>query len=412
MSRQRIRSSVLESSTEKCPHCGGTGHVRSVSSVALQLLRSLEEMLLKGATHNIIVRTRTEIALYLLNHKRAHLRALEERFRIVITVNADANVGGQVSFLIEKGEQVHSLEQAKALAAQPVAEAPVEDEEADDHIEEEDEEAPEPQGEAVTVVEEARAEGGEHEGGEHEAERDGGRKRRRRRRGRRGGEDRENGRLPQDPAKRAEGAPALGRNGDAGTLEQPPHVTDAEGGHEDAAETDGAAAVGPEGSDESRSEAERRRRRRGRRGGRRNRRGREGGEDAVASENGGASAIAAPVEPEPASAVADFDSRPAVEPAREEQPPPREFAAVPLHENVRPPAASAPEPVHPTPETPRRRSTVREPAPLALAGETPAPEPAHAAPPPQPVITATTESEVDDRPRRSGWWSKRALGKE
>ncbi len=95
MSRQRIRSSVLESSTDKCPQCGGTGHVRSVSSVSLQLLRSIEEMLLKGATHNIIVRTRTEIALYLLNHKRAHLRTLEERFRITITVNADATISGQ-----------------------------------------------------------------------------------------------------------------------------------------------------------------------------------------------------------------------------------------------------------------------------------------------------------------------------
>ena len=102
MSRQRIRSSVLESSTEKCSHCGGTGHVRSVSSVALQLLRALEEMLLKGATHNITVRTRSEIALYLLNHKRAHLRTLEERFRIAIMVNADATVGGQLSFVIEK----------------------------------------------------------------------------------------------------------------------------------------------------------------------------------------------------------------------------------------------------------------------------------------------------------------------
>ena len=97
MSRQRIRTSVLESSTEKCPHCGGTGHVRSVSSVALQLLRSIEEMLLKGATHNLIVRTRTEVALYVLNHKRAHLRELEERFQITITVNADASVGGQRS---------------------------------------------------------------------------------------------------------------------------------------------------------------------------------------------------------------------------------------------------------------------------------------------------------------------------
>src|SRR5215831_8592724 len=129
MSRQRIRTSVLESSTEKCPHCGGTGHVRSVSSVALQLLRSIEEMLLKGATHNLVVRTRSEIALYLLNHKRAHLRSLEERFRITIVVNADSSMVGQVTFLIEKGEQVHSLEQAKALAAQePATMAPLEEE--------------------------------------------------------------------------------------------------------------------------------------------------------------------------------------------------------------------------------------------------------------------------------------------
>ena len=63
MSRQRIRASVLESSTEPCPHCGGTGHVRSVSSVALQLLRGIEEILMKGATHNLTVRTRTDVAL-------------------------------------------------------------------------------------------------------------------------------------------------------------------------------------------------------------------------------------------------------------------------------------------------------------------------------------------------------------
>ena len=129
MSRQRIRSSVLESSTDKCPHCGGTGHVRSVSSVTLHLLRMLEEMLLKGATHNLIVRTRTEVALYVLNHKRAHLRDLESRFQITITVNADASVGAAQPFLIEKGEQVHSLEAAKALLAQAAAPATVDEEE-------------------------------------------------------------------------------------------------------------------------------------------------------------------------------------------------------------------------------------------------------------------------------------------
>src|SRR5262249_60426184 len=59
MSRQRIRSSVLESSTEKCSHCGGTGHVRPGSSVALPLLRWLEGMLRNGATRNLSGRARS-----------------------------------------------------------------------------------------------------------------------------------------------------------------------------------------------------------------------------------------------------------------------------------------------------------------------------------------------------------------
>src|SRR5258705_8410760 len=136
MSRQRIRSSVLESSTENCPHCGGSGHLRSVSSVSLQLLRALEETLLKGATHNIIVRTRSEIALYLLNQKRAHLRMLEERFQVVIMVNADATIAGQLSYLVEKGEQVHSVEQARAIAIQPTTVAPVTEEDEEEALEE------------------------------------------------------------------------------------------------------------------------------------------------------------------------------------------------------------------------------------------------------------------------------------
>src|SRR5262245_8998368 len=69
MSRQRIRTGVLESSTEICPHCGGTGHVRSVTSVALHILRALEDHLLRSASHNLVLRTRTGVALYVLNHK-------------------------------------------------------------------------------------------------------------------------------------------------------------------------------------------------------------------------------------------------------------------------------------------------------------------------------------------------------
>ena len=92
MSRQRIRASVLESSTEPCAQCGGSGHVRSVSSVALQLLRGIEEILMKGATHNLVVRTRTDVALYVLNHKRGHLRDLENAFKVSLAVSADPTV--------------------------------------------------------------------------------------------------------------------------------------------------------------------------------------------------------------------------------------------------------------------------------------------------------------------------------
>ena len=132
--------------------------MRSVASVALQLLRSLEEMLLKGATHALVVRTRSEIALYLLNYKRAHLRALEERFQIAILINADPSVGGQVSFAIERGEQVHSLEEAKALAAQlPAAPAieEVEEEAFEDEDEVSDEDVAAPAEEAFEIAEQS-----------------------------------------------------------------------------------------------------------------------------------------------------------------------------------------------------------------------------------------------------------------
>ncbi len=203
MSRQRIRSSVLESSTEKCAHCGGSGHVRSVSSVTLHLLRMLEEMLLKGATHNLIVRTRTEVALYVLNHKRAHLRDLETRFHISITVNADANVGAAQPFVIEKGEQMHSPEAAKALLAQAAVPAIVDDEEDEEPVEDVAEEeaieteATEGEGEAEAASENA-------EPREDDGQRRGRRRRRRGRGGREGGgrEAHEGGAQEAAPAPR------------------------------------------------------------------------------------------------------------------------------------------------------------------------------------------------------------------
>ncbi|HTV37747.1 MAG TPA: Rne/Rng family ribonuclease, partial [Xanthobacteraceae bacterium] len=180
MSRQRIRASVLESSTEKCPYCGGSGHVRSVSSLALQVLRALEEQLMRGGTHNLIARTRPDVALYVLNQKRAHLRALEERFAITITISADESVTAPQAFFIERGELVHTVEAARALAeqAQPIT-APLEEEDNLEEIASSEAETAEEQAEAG-----AGAAGEEHEA--HEEREDGGRRRRRRRRGGRG----------------------------------------------------------------------------------------------------------------------------------------------------------------------------------------------------------------------------------
>ncbi len=107
MSRQRIRASVLESTMQVCEHCGGTGYIRSDSSVALHVLRTAEEHLLRSTKHNISVRTMPEIALYLLNQKRDTIIELETRFGVTITVAADASIGQQ-HVAIDQGTAVET----------------------------------------------------------------------------------------------------------------------------------------------------------------------------------------------------------------------------------------------------------------------------------------------------------------
>ena len=408
MSRQRIRSSVLESSTDKCPHCGGTGHVRSVSSVTLHLLRMIEEMLLKGGTHNLIVRTRTEVALYCLNHKRAHLRDLESRFQITITVNADASVGAAQPFLIEKGEQVHSVEAAKALLAQAVPPPTVVEEE-DDYEEVEDEAAEETEvlGEAEAETEAAPTTAEPAEDGDQP-------RRRRRRRGRgRDREGREGERAPRDGAE-------FPREAAADAVAPQPGV-EAEGGEE---EGEGAEAPRP---GETPGDAERRRRRRGRRGGRRNRRGREGEAGFAGPEGGFASADGGwppkgrigpnggpdgqaghdahrGVEPEVADAVADLDGAGRADaPAAPAPVEPQPFEAVARETQAEAPRACRAR--RTSCRGPKRRSTVREPAPMFSSGAmgdvqpTPPVQEAHPAPPPTPAIRSAIRR---DRTRRGG----------
>jgi ribonuclease E len=431
MSRQRIRTSVLESSTEKCELCGGTGHVRSVSSVALQLLRSVEEMLLKGPTHNLIVRTRAEVALYVLNSKRAHLSSLEGRFQVRVTVSADPQLGGQIPFEIERGEQVMSAEQAKALLAQtdtipllieeeeePVLDADAE-EAAEDTIEDAaDESAAEPYREAPS---------------------------RRRRRGRRGDSDRS-----QEPALSVSDADAV-----------------PEGEGNEAVEIGAGEPNGGPRPDSSESENERRRRRRGRRGGRRNRRDREdsgeimpaaealetpAGEfgmisDVPPPERDIAESTYAPRMDEPSTPRMDLphagEDRSSETPiiADQYQAPTRanepsawndrvsattEGRSIRETEAEAPPPAAAPLPApwleEPKPsetqqsETVRRRSTIREPAPVlgnapVAVSYPPSPTPtlviSHE---PSPAPVPAAEESDASKPRRTGWWARRLVG--
>ncbi|MGB6969612.1 MAG: ribonuclease E/G, partial [Methyloceanibacter sp.] len=101
MSRQRLRPGMLEGSTSPCTMCQGTGIVRSVESIALDVLRSLEDRLITDGVTPLVATTAVDVALYILNQKRAHLKDIEQRYQIPITVTADENL--HVSqFMIER----------------------------------------------------------------------------------------------------------------------------------------------------------------------------------------------------------------------------------------------------------------------------------------------------------------------
>jgi len=236
MSRQRMRQGVVESSTHKCPTCNGTGLVRSVESLALMVMRQVEEHVMKKPGQSINLRVPVDVALYILNTKRNTLANIEAKYGLSITVVADDHVGPS-HYAIERGEPrvLERGEQAGThvrVDTTTIAE-PAEDA-ADLAVEDEDED------EEVAASSERRSE----EGGERSG--------RRRRRRRRGG-DRED--------RQQQG-------------QQQPRVA-AESDDEDGDEPAESEAPVQAGERDENGEP-RRRRRRGRRGGRRNRRDENG----------------------------------------------------------------------------------------------------------------------------------------
>jgi ribonuclease E len=416
MSRQRIRASVLESTMKPCPHCGGTGHVRSDSSVALAVVRAIEEFLLKDSKCHITVRTPVATALYVLNHKRGTLVELESRFGLTITIEADDTVGAQL-YAIARGpvaEKPAGFVEARAL---PVYDEPEEPEIA----EEEDEETSE------AATEETPRQTQQHARPSEDGEgRD--RKRRRRRR-RRGGKDREHGDTEHgdnghesvaDDATSDSGEPVIaGTDGD-GVVADVPDVS-----------TNDAT--------EASDDAQAKKRRRGKRGGKRNRPD-EGEQIAEANAAGDAAPVAAegdaiseaPVEATEEPVVAEAEVQPEEKPKKSRRvAKPKKAAAaeevsevvaeapveVPA-EPVAEEATAAPAGKKPVkPRAPRRKpaaaaaEAVAEPGAAPVVSSTvadaPIAEPEVAKPAETKPVEA--EGEAEEKPKRAGWWQRKGF---
>jgi len=346
MSRQRLRTGVLEASTKPCPHCEGTGLMRTAASAGLSALRILEDEAARGRGERICLRAGKEAAVYVLNKKRAELADIEQRYGVMIEVVIDESFEGARMTVDSSGPRP---------VAVPRPETPVIDEE--DELEIIDE-----------VIDEEEDDDSEEREGAPEGERQGGRRRRRRRRGGRGRSRREGG--EQFEA------------GEAGAVE--------------AAEESEQADAEP---DEPRSEEQ------PREGGkrRRRRRGRGAGSADVSEppvEPDSSPMVERPIE----------DELPIAETAPAEEPQPkrrrsRKAAAAEIEVTVPEPApAEAPpaetaEEEQPAPKPRRGRSK------KAAAAE--AEQVAPAAPEPTPPPAANNDTAEDsDEPRRSGWWQR------
>ena len=244
MSRQRLRTGVLEASTRECPHCEGTGLVRTASSAGLSALRMLEEEAARGRGSLITLRASQEAAFYVLNNKRRELDEIEQRYGVRIAILPDGEVEGARM----------SVEASGPRPERVVSYAPLPQDDEDDLPEED---------ELLDEAEEAEAGEAQSDRGE---DREGGRRRRRRGGNREGGAD-----APTIASEEGE---------DAAEADEPKDED------EEAEQADGAVDAAADGD----GGEGRRRNRRGRRGGRRRREGvsdsadeaAEGVEEAVA----------------------------------------------------------------------------------------------------------------------------------
>jgi ribonuclease E len=263
MSRQRLRAGVIAGSTVTCPHCAGTGLVRSTESTALRVLRGLEEEGEKNRAAAVIVKVSSEVALYILNQKRSELTHIEAEHGMAISFDPKEGLAAG-SFEIERTKNRDPGERPRASAVGIEAGFVTSDEPEPEY----QEEVAEDEAEEVEEPSSESEEAGESEERQEGGQRDRGGRRRRRRGGRGRGRDRERG----DRGERAERSDAPQDAGISASSEAA-QVTDSgqpEEGHAPAQPQDGQqdGQNGQQLGENGEGARRRRRRRRGRRGGR------------------------------------------------------------------------------------------------------------------------------------------------
>jgi ribonuclease E len=183
MSRQRLRTGVLEASTRPCPHCEGSGLMRTASSAGLSALRMLEEEAGRGRGSRIVLRAGREAAVYVLNRKRGEIGEIEARYGVIIEVLIEESFEGAKMAVESFGPPP-----AARPRVERIVEPELDEEEFAEDLADEEEEFEEPE-EAEADERSRRPESRESRESREESD-DRGRKRRRRR-GRRGGRRRE-----------------------------------------------------------------------------------------------------------------------------------------------------------------------------------------------------------------------------
>ena len=279
LSRQRLRPSLIEASTQPCPSCGGTGTIRSTESTALRVLRAIEEEGIKHPSQQINVQVPPAVALYVLNQKREALIRIEARHALLVFVGADDTLVPP-AFAIERVRELEAVRSDAVVRQAGLAAEPVEDE-------------------AEEAIGDASGDASE-EGTEALAEDRGRRRRRSRRR-------------PSDDLVADAGAEPIAAL--AGPRGDGPGANDADGADDSAGDA-ADAKVGRSDQDPAEDGAEAPRRRRGRRGGRcRARRGDAATpETALADGAPEQSPISEPSESEPPAATLAEDAAAAVAP--------------------------------------------------------------------------------------------------